>query len=209
LARKALMDRRIPIWLFAICLVLCLGAGWAQNWDSVRRAGAEVKTISATFVQTKKLKILKEPLVSKGRFVFKAPDSLLWEYSSPVRSLTLMQAGKLQRYVWSDNQWRGDANPSSQAVQAVLGKMKMWLQGNFQDQTGFTATLESGPPAVIKLEAGKAMRPYVEEIILRLGRSPGAIKSIDIKEYGNSSTRIEFNDLKLNAPVGEEVFAKP
>lgn len=203
------MYRRILIGLFAIFLFLCLGAGWTRDWASLRQAGGDIKTISANFIQTKKLEILKQPLVAQGRFFYQAPDSLRWEYTTPVRSLALMQAGELQRFVWSGNQWRADANPSSQAMQAVLGKMQMWLQGSFQDQTGFTAKLESGPPAFIKLEAGKAMRPYVEEIVLRLGQRPGVIERIDIREYEHSSTRIEFKDLKLNAPIASEVFAKP
>lgn len=203
------MDRRIHIGLLAICLFLCLGAGWAQDWASVRRAGGDIKTISANFIQTKKLEILKQPLVARGKFLYQAPNSLRWEYTTPVRSLTLMQSDKLKRFVWSRGEWCSDANPSSQAMQAVLSKMQMWLQGKFKDQAGFTAKLESGSPAVIRLEAGKAMRPFVEEIVLRLGQSPGVIQRIDIKEYGRSSTSIEFKDLKLNAPVDSEVFAKP
>ena len=203
------MDRRIIIGLFATCLFLSLGANWAQDWPSVRRAGGDIKTISANFVQTKKLEILKAPLVAQGKFVFKSPDSLRWEYNSPVRSLTLMNAGKLRRFVWSDNQWRADANPSSQAMQAVLGKVQMWLQGNFQDGAGFIAKLESGPPALIKLDAGKAIRPYVEEIVLRLGKNPGVIQRIDIKEYERSSTSIEFKELIINAPVNSEIFESP
>ena len=94
-------------------------------------------------------------------------------------------------------------------MQAVFGKMQRWLQGNFQDGADFIAKLESGPPALIKLDAGKAIRPYVEEIVLRLGKNPGVIQRIDIKEYERSLTSIEFKDLIINAPVNSEIFESP
>ena len=203
------MERPIAICMLAICLFLCLGADSAQDWASIRQAGENINTISAEFIQTKNLEILKEPLLSRGRFFYQAPDSIRWEYISPIRTLTLMQGDKLQRFVWSQNSWRSDANPSAQAMQAVLGKMQLWLQGKFQGGSEFTATLLDGPNTLIQLKAGEAMRAYVEEIVMTLGHKPGVIKRIDIKEYGRSSTSIEFHDLKLNMPIDSKVFSEP
>ncbi len=203
------MERRIVIGLLAICLFLCLGAGWAEDWASIRQAGKNINTISAEFIQSKNLEILKEPLLSRGRFFYQAPDSIRWEYISPIRTLTLMQGDKLQRFVWSQNSWRPDANLSTQAMQAVLGKMRLWLQGKFQGGSEFTATLLHGPNTQIQLKGGEAMRAYVEEIVITLGHKSGMINRIDIKEYGRSSTSIEFHDLKLNAPVDSKVFSEP
>lgn len=44
---------------------------------------AQIRTLSAEFVQTTRNPLLKQPIVAKGEFYLTKPDSVLWEYVSP------------------------------------------------------------------------------------------------------------------------------
>ena len=76
--------------LIGVILCCTVMPGWAANWEDIQSAAEKIKSVSANFSQEKHLQILIKPLVSKGRFYFLAPDSVRWEYTSPVKSILLM-----------------------------------------------------------------------------------------------------------------------
>jgi len=51
-----------------------------QRFDAVQRT---MRTLSAQFTETTTSELLKEPMVSRGRFYMTKPDSVMWEYTSP------------------------------------------------------------------------------------------------------------------------------
>ena len=64
--------------LFATVLSLVspvLGT-WTDDWSSIRMAASQVNTVQAEFVQTKQLKVLKRPIVSKGTFYYQRPGKI-------------------------------------------------------------------------------------------------------------------------------------
>lgn len=44
---------------------------------------ASIRSLSAEFTETRKSPLLKEPIVSKGRFFLTKPKSVMWEYLTP------------------------------------------------------------------------------------------------------------------------------
>jgi outer membrane lipoprotein-sorting protein len=51
-----------------------------RRFDAVQ---AKLETLSAEFSETTRSPLLKDPIVSRGRFFLTKPSSVLWEYSSP------------------------------------------------------------------------------------------------------------------------------
>lgn len=51
-----------------------------KRFDEVQ---AKLQSLSAEFTETTRSPLLKEPIVSKGRFFLTKPSSVLWEYTSP------------------------------------------------------------------------------------------------------------------------------
>jgi len=58
---------------------------------------AQIRTLSAEFVQTTRSPLLKDPIVAKGQFFLTKPDSVLWEYSAP----------EPMRFVVADGEYTG------------------------------------------------------------------------------------------------------
>ena len=51
--------------------------------DAFDRVQAGIRTLSAVFVESTTSQLLKEPILSRGRFYLTKPSSVLWEYTEP------------------------------------------------------------------------------------------------------------------------------
>jgi outer membrane lipoprotein-sorting protein len=89
------MIRRVQWGFLALGLLLLAGAAGAdatgdapsasleQILSEFDRVQAGVQTLSAEFTETKVSELLKEPIVSQGRFYMTKPNAVMWEYTAP------------------------------------------------------------------------------------------------------------------------------
>ena len=181
--------------------------GWANTWDGIKNTPIDITAVEARFVQEKHLKILNKPLISHGVLTFQAPDSLRWEYTAPIKSVLLMNKGKVKRFIESSSGFKEDANPALPLMQQVLQEMTVWLEGRFDDNEKFTATLKPGP--VIELTPkSDAVARMIKRIELVLDKRPGVIHSVTIFEGQDAYTKFSFVDVELNRPIEPSVFQK-
>ncbi|MFH1083053.1 MAG: outer membrane lipoprotein carrier protein LolA [Pseudomonadota bacterium] len=193
---------------FAVALLLLAGwisIGWADTWEQIRGATGTIKTIRADFIQEKHLNILSRPLISKGVLYYQAPNSLRWEYTSPVRSILLMHKGKIRRYIKTGNDFVEDSRMNPKGTQIVLQEIALWLGGRFSDDPAFDATLEDGRKVVLTPKE-KAFSKMIEHIDLKLSDTPGIIESVTIYEGQDSYTRLEFLNTVINKEIKEALF---
>ncbi|BBO75357.1 hypothetical protein DSCW_27740 [Desulfosarcina widdelii] len=182
---------------------LCLG--WADSWEGIRAAAEDVNSISADFVQEKHLPILAKPLVSNGRFVYRRPDSLRWEYFSPVKSVLLMVDGKARRFVESEQGLVEDAGARMQAMQFVMPEIGGWLSGRFEDNPMFDARLEENGRIVL-IPKDEGMARFIQRIELLLSEQPGVIEQVLIFEGEKAYTRMQFTDIQVNPVIEDRLF---
>jgi len=181
----------------------------ANRWLQVHRHFASVTSIRAEFSQKKELKILGKPLVSEGRFFFRAPGDFRWEYTSPIESILLAEGGDVKRYVKRDTSWVQETGPGLEAMGQVLQNMSGWLTGDFESSPHFRAELEAGQPVrVILLPREDSVSSFIERVILTLSPKPGVLDSVEIVESQGNSTLIEFRNAEINVPLGNDLFEK-
>ena len=193
--------------IFLLIAGSCLTIGWADNWDQIKNAAGQVNTVRCDFIQEKHLKILASPLVSKGVLYFKVPGSLRWEYMSPVRSILLMHNGKTKRFIMRKDDFIEDSSANLQAMGFVLKEITMWLNGRFDENPQFTATLEAGHK-ILLLPKEKSFSMMIQKIELMLSNTPGIIKSVTIYESDNSFTKLFFKKSILNGKIDDSMFRK-
>jgi len=182
---------------------LCLG--WADSWEGIRAAAGNVNAISADFVQEKHLPILAKPLVSNGRFVYRRPDSLRWEYFSPVKSILLMIDGKARRFVQSEQGLVEDVGARMQAMRFVMPEIGGWLSGRFEDNPMFDARLEENGRIVL-IPKDEGMARFIQRIELHLSERPGVIQQVLIFEGEKAYTRMQFTDIQVNPVIEDRLF---
>ena len=177
------------------------------DMDTLREAFSEVRSLRTHFVQEKRMKILARPLVSKGRFFFRAPADIRWEYDEPIRSVLLVAQGDARRYTLRAQVWEEDRGAGLDAMRFVLQDLSGWVSGDFDASRHFRPDLLQGPPARVVLTPRDAsMERFIERVVLTLSATPGVIESVEIVEDPESITRIEFRNTELNVPFPPGFF---
>jgi len=178
-----------------------------NDFEKLRKESANIKTIQANFVQKKSMKILSKPLVSEGCFYYIAPDSFRWEYFKPLRSIVIANKNVTKRYIYSGGKMVEDKMGGAQAMKIVLNEIAGWINGRFDQNPSFTATIHGGTNTMITLTpAGQSMAGMIEKIEIVLSREAATVKSVKIIEDANSFTQINFQKVEINKSINPSVF---
>jgi len=188
---------------------LLAAAAPAQDWASLREASRNIRSVKADFLQKRFLQILTKPLLSEGKLFFYAPNSVRWEYLSPLRSVMLQKGSTIQVYNFSEGEWKPEITPAVEARRMVLSEISQWFQGRFDESKAFKHTYAPGPPARVTMVAGEGINRFIQRIEIVLSARPGVIDRVEIEEPGGSRTLIEFKNVEINFTFSSEVFEKP
>ena len=179
----------------------------ADSFEQLRKESANIKTIQASFVQKKSMKILNKPLISDGRFYYVAPDSFRWEYLKPLRSVIIVYKGDTRRYTAAGGKMIEDKSGGAQAMKIVLSEVTGWMSGKFDQNPSFTATLKEGTNTLITLTpVGKSMVGMIEKIEITISQKAATVKSVKIIESINAATLIDFTNVEMNKVISSSVF---
>lgn len=191
--------------IFLLLIAACVLTGWADTWEQIRQGAGKIQSVRAEFVQEKHMKILSKPLVSEGVLYYQVPNSLRWEYARPIQSILLMHSGKMKRYVRKGDGYIQDAGASLQAMQIVMQEITRWLNGRFDENPDFKATLETGRKIVLSPQ-NESLAMMIQRIELILSDQPGIIQRVMIYESKDSFTKLEFRNTELNQKLETSLF---
>jgi outer membrane lipoprotein-sorting protein len=183
--------------------------GHSQDSASLRESFRNIQSVKAEFLQERHLQILKDPLVSEGRFFYLASGSLRWEYLSPLRSVMLQKGDNIRLYHFSEGAWKQDMAQAVEARRMVLAEMSQWLQGRFEESKIFNHVYSPDPPGRILLTPKEGINRFILGIEIVLSDRPGVIDRVEIAEPGGSALRIVFRNVEINSNLPSEIFDKP
>ena len=194
--------------IFIIFISAFFFLGWADTWEEIKKGAGNISSVQAEFIQEKHMKILSKPLISKGTFFYQAPESLRWEYLSPIQSILLMHKGNTKRYIKTGKDYVEDSGANLQAMQIVLQEITQWLNGNFDSNPEFEASLESDADGskIVLMPRKKAFASIIQKIELILAAQPGVIDTVMIYESKDSYTKLIFINSLLNKTINESLF---
>jgi outer membrane lipoprotein-sorting protein len=207
------MRTRYILYVF-VCLIIGiflvigpLNYAWASDFEKLRKESANIKTIQTRFVQKKSMKILSKPLISEGRFYYASPDSFRWEYFKPLRSVVITYKNNTKRYIASGGKMVEDKTGSAQAMKIVLNEVTGWMNGKFDQNPSFKATINEGANTRITLTpTEKSMSGMIEKIEIILSKKSATVKSVKIIESANNFTQIDFDNVEINKAINSSVF---
>ncbi|MBW1812680.1 MAG: outer membrane lipoprotein carrier protein LolA [Deltaproteobacteria bacterium] len=201
------MKRTIGYVVISIFVIITFGYVFAGQKDTeiIEKQTKTIKTVSAEFVQEKHLKILSNPLISKGKLYYQAPRSLRWEYFTPVKSILLVNKGKVKRYIIRDQKVIEDSSAKMQSMHIVMDEIAMWLSGRFDHNPDFAVQNKDKNRIVLK-PVNQAFLNIINRIEIYLSDRPGIIHSVMIYESVDSYTRLEFKKVILNEKLSDSLF---
>lgn len=193
-------------YLFALVLLLVCVPFSVESQE--QKAQKLVTSVHADFIQEKHLAILARPLISKGEFVFQEPNSLRWEYFTPLHTVLLMNDGNVRKFVKHDEIFKEEQGMGVDAMQIVLQEITGWLDGEVTDTPTFS--VKSSEDNVLVLTPKKeSFSQFISRIELRLADQVGLMESVTLYEGSDSYTKMVFSNGILNEKIPVETFVTP
>lgn len=177
-----------------------------QVKSDIAKASQKLKSIEATFSQTKKLLILDEDIKSSGTFDFRSPEAVRWEYKHPFFYLIIIRNGVLTiKDDKKQNEIKMESNPVFRQINSLMMstiKGDILLNKDFdseayQNSENYKITLKP-------LDAN--MKEFIDSIELIMNKKDLLVKSINITEPMGDYTFISFTYKQINANIPDSRF---
>lgn len=199
------------------CTVLFFNA-WAQNGftpvtdlNTVKKQFADkmalTQSLESSFTQTKQMKLLKEQIVSNGKFYYKKDNKVRIDYQSPYNYLVVLNNGQMSI---TDNYGKKTSmnTRSSKSLQSINKVMIDCMSGNIFTNNDF------------RVNASKNTKEYHIEMTPNTSDLKSMFKKIDvyfnldnlyinkmvITELNGDITDMKYTNVKANTGLNDQLF---
>ncbi len=187
---------------------LSLGERFAALVSRASHEQGQIRTLEAQFTQRKESELLLEPELSRGTFLFQAPDRVRWDFSAPTAMTLVIREREMIT-------WYHHLNRVEQLAVGRQAERFLRLLGPGSSLTElqhyFTLSAEfpegTGEPYQIGLEPlSKRIERRIQEMTIRL--DPDLFVPIYLRyvEAGGDVTELQFDDLQINQAIAEDRF---
>ena len=184
----------------AVLFLLCGPSAGLRAEDiltELRSRQEAVRSVSAEFVQDKHTRLMKKPLRSSGKFFFKRPDRVRWEYGGDTRLQVIFGGQDIWLYypdLGEADHLSGAAQYSSLLQFDVASLAARYSVSGARHKEGYRVSLVtkgSGPVARMEME---------------LDGSSGFPKVVKLFDSREDVTVITFRSVKVNPELRDEIF---
>lgn len=201
----------LPAFIF--CALLCRAQIFAPVKDAaalkekIAAASQKINTLKCDFQQEKKLSMLTEKAVSKGKFYFKRDDKVRLEYQQPAKNLIVMNAGKM--LTKDEKKTQQTDMHRSRAFQQLNNIIVGSINGTLFSGKDFSVKFsESATQVQVELiPINKMLKNFLSNIVLILEKKDFTAASITMNETSGDATILNFSNKELNPVLLDELFA--
>lgn len=180
----------------------------AQVIERISKTVPDIRTIAGSFLQERRLAMLREPIVSTGRFYCEKPDKLRWELISPEPSGFLVNGN-------SAKQWKGKESASdtfdarkNPVIKLIVEQIFAWTSADIKwIEQRYGITVLKDDPIALKLsprEPGE--KRYIDHIRISFEADTNYVHTVHILEKDDDSTKIVFSNMVINGPLQKGLF---
>jgi outer membrane lipoprotein-sorting protein len=180
----------------------------------IEAAHKEHKDFQGKFEQTRFLPLFGDSIKSSGRFVFKKPDQVRWEYTAPHKSILVVQGERGRK--WSESTRRVEAFrlADDRGLDAVVTQLFTWFKGEFTKlKDSYEVEIKSREPLVLSMTPkSEALQRFIAAIEVSFSQGQDYITSVKLIEPERSDdeqagyTLYAFTDTRLDAGVKDAEF---
>jgi outer membrane lipoprotein carrier protein len=180
----------------------------------VEAAHKEHKDFKGNFTQTKYLPAFDDTIESSGKFVFKKPDHVRWEYEKPHKSILVVTGDTGKK--WSESTKRTEAFKlgDDRGLDAVVKQLFTWFKGEFTKlKDDYDVEITARGPATLRMTPKKELvKKFIASIEVKFTEGEKEIASVKISEplvEGDEAaayTLYAFKDTKLDSDVKDSEF---
>ncbi len=180
----------------------------ALVFERISKTVLGIRTISGSFRQERRLSMLKEPVVSTGRFYCEKPDKLRWEVTNPDPSGFLVNGAAAKQ--WKGNEGASDTFDAREnpVIRLIVDQIFAWTTADLKwiEQRYDVSVLRDSPIALRLVPRDENERRYVDQIRIIFEAGTNYVRSVDIAEKSGDSTRITFSGMVMNSQLQKGLF---
>ncbi len=208
--------RRIVIFMMLVCFICCYAIGQTklsvqqqtEVLGKMEKASAAMKSMQCSFTQTKRMKLLKKDMVSKGVMYFKQNDKLRWQYTSPYDYVFILNGDKVSiKSAKSKKNIDVQKNKMFRQITGII--LNSITGGGLRSASDFTVELyksEKGFYAKLYPKK-KELKQIYQHIEIHFNAALTMVECVVMAEKTGDSTQVTLSDVKTNAPIDEKLFA--
>ncbi len=210
------MNKHI-IFLLAFQITILISIAQEKGFKPIENAASfkeklnklteNTTSIQSDFTQEKHLSFLSENIISKGKFAFKTPNLLRWEYAEPInyiivfndKNILISDDGKISSFDTQSNRMFSEIN--NMMVGTIQGSL-------FNDSERFNVKyFESEKQYLLELEPKMTeMKGMLKTIKIVIDKTDNSVASIKMIETSGDYTKIDFVNRKLNQSINGNLF---
>ncbi|APS39664.1 MULTISPECIES: LolA family protein [Salegentibacter] len=178
----------------------------SQFQEEMMTKANELTTLEADFIQTKKIEMITEESVSRGKLYYQNPEKLKWEYAEPQDYVILFVEGELHINDAGDKSVRntGSNKLFDKIAKLITGSVNGKL---LQDNENFDISYsrENNLIAALIIPKDKNLKAMFAEIHLSFNEK-NIVEKVDLREEAGDMTTIEFSNIKINREIPASLF---
>lgn len=193
-----IMLTRLQIIPILFVIIVSIRSSYADEvFNKITERITKTKITEGTFQQEKRLRFLKKPLISGGKFIYEQYKGVLWKTEKPIESAVLIRESQL---ITAQG---GQALPLAfgGVFKSLLGGDVARLNADFE----VNGTEQKGAWGIRLIPKDEMMKKVIGEIRLR---GDTEIRQWELQETGGNLTRIDFTRISHPNALTEEQQAE-
>ena len=173
---------------------------------ALEKAGRALKTMQASFLETKVIVLLDEKQESRGTVMMHIPGRLRWNYETPRPSVLLIKHGKFARYIPSSKQvFRGSARGEADLL-VGFGPGAAGLGKKYQVTLVGEEAVEGRDTHVLDLKPKEGHSGLFSGIRLWVDQERSFPLQTRLTEPTGDHTTIQFEKVRINEALPAKAF---
>lgn len=169
-------------------------------------AGRRLKTMQASFVETKVIVLLDEEQESRGTVMMQIPGRLRWNYDTPRPSIMVIKDGKFSRYIPASRQvFRGAARGEADLL-VGFGPGAAGLGDRYQVALVGEEAVGGRPTHVLDLKPREGQSGLFSAIRLWVDEERSIPVQTRLTEPTGDHTTIRFEKVRINERLPARTF---
>lgn len=177
--------------------LIVLSVSEADIIDDLKAKQAKVRSVSAQFTQEKHTKLLKKPIRNNGRFFYKQPDKIRWEYTGTGNMQVIYNGRELWIYY-----------PDLKEADKISGMPQYSTLMHFDiSRMSRDYDIKSiSEKNLLKLRFIPRATSPVSLIEMEFPENASFPRSLKLTDSNKEITSIVFKDVRLNSDVPDNLF---
>ena len=179
-----------------------------QILDRIEKSSSATTSMQCEFTQTKRMKLLKKEMTSKGVMYFKKNDKLRWQYTSPYDYIFILNGDKVRiKSAKSTKDIDVQKNKMFRQITGII--LNSITGGGLKKTSDFQVELyKSDKHYFAKLyPKKKELKQIYQTIEIHFNPTLTMVDSVVMLEKTGDSTLVKLTGVKTNVSINEKMFA--